>query len=430
MKKFFKKFIPFICICFFLANALLAPAAFALEAENQSVTEMLAYFKEHGNLAETDILRIVHEMHTTVPDRAPVWQDIMEYVLDANREGAYGYDIPENLPNDRSLAIVILGYALNDDGSMKAELVGRLETGLDFARAYPNAYVVVTGGGTAKNAPSVTEGGAMAEWLLQNGLEPQRLIVEDSAANTILNVENTYKILKKDYPSVTSLAIVSSDYHLPRANALFYTKLRFCAAEEGSEPLALLPGCGYQSGHNGYEAISLQADNIAGVAGVSLNGVQAGELSTLLGIAAVRRQDGSLTITAQYENGFRRQITHGVYAVTNNKGTRISYTENGVSVGGTLSLDSEIGHFYSQSYLARIRATDRDNRAASLRRNVEMTLKQASASLNVEASSAFEPSYIALCNTIALVIIFLFLIVKAGAFHRTPVKQKTDKKYK
>lgn len=35
------------------------------------------------------------------------------------------------------MSVVILGFALNDDGTMKEELVGRLQTGLAIAKEYP-----------------------------------------------------------------------------------------------------------------------------------------------------------------------------------------------------------------------------------------------------------------------------------------------------
>ncbi len=428
MKKFLKKIIPFTCICAFLFGSLHPSTVFANEAEQQSVTEMLTYFKEHGNLAETDILRLLADMESNGCENATVWRDIMQTLLEVNREDAIGTQIPAGLPEDNSLAIVILGYALNDNGTMKSELVGRLETGLALANEYPEAYVVVTGGGTAKNAPEITEGGAMAEWLLEKGLKKERLIVEDRAANTILNAENTYNILKNDYPQVKSISIVSSDYHMPRASALFYTKFRLCAAEQGSEPLILCAGCGYKSGHNGYEAIDLQANNVASIAGISLKDKAAGPLSKLIGIAAVRRQDGSFVITAHYENGFYREVLHGIYTAPASGGTRISYSENGVNVGGTLANDSEIGHFYSSSYLSRIRAVSRNDRSAELRKSVEITLMHAASTLNTVSDSTLDISYVMLCNTVAVVIIFLFILVKAGVFHRAPAAKKIRKK--
>lgn len=41
------------------------------------------------------------------------------------------------------------------------------------------AYVAVTGGGTAKNNPNATEADQMAAWMIANGLDENRLIVEN-----------------------------------------------------------------------------------------------------------------------------------------------------------------------------------------------------------------------------------------------------------
>ena len=88
--------------------------------------------------------------------------------------------LPENLPGDDSLALVILGQGLKPDGSMKDELIRRLKVGFDCSKQYPNAYVVCTGGGTAKENKEITEAGQMGAWLLENGLKENRLILEDS----------------------------------------------------------------------------------------------------------------------------------------------------------------------------------------------------------------------------------------------------------
>jgi uncharacterized SAM-binding protein YcdF (DUF218 family) len=103
------------------------------------------------------------------------------------------------------------------------ELIGRLQVGLACAEQYPNAYVVCTGGGTAKENRDVTEAGQMGAWLLEHGLEKDRLILEDQSLSTIENAQYTLDILHRDYPQVTSLAIVSSDYHAARGALLFET---------------------------------------------------------------------------------------------------------------------------------------------------------------------------------------------------------------
>lgn len=79
----------------------------------------------------------------------------------------------------------------NDDSTMKDELVGRLQTALASAQKYPNAYVAVTGGGTAKNNPNAIEADQMAVWIIANGLDDNRLIVENKSKSTVQNAQFT-----------------------------------------------------------------------------------------------------------------------------------------------------------------------------------------------------------------------------------------------
>ena len=54
----------------------------------------------------------------------------------------------------------------------------------------------------------------MAKWLEKKGVDKKRIIVEDTSITTAQNAIFTYDILTSLYPSVTELAIVSSDYHI------------------------------------------------------------------------------------------------------------------------------------------------------------------------------------------------------------------------
>lgn len=116
----------------------------------------------------------------------------MEYWDYVNTDMNVNVDVlPDGLPNDDSLCITVLGVALNDDGTMKDELVGRLQTALASAQKYPNAYVAVTGGGTAKNNLNATEADQMAAWMIANGLDENRLIVENKSKSTVQNAQFT-----------------------------------------------------------------------------------------------------------------------------------------------------------------------------------------------------------------------------------------------
>lgn len=241
----------------------------------------------------------------------------MHYWLEVNGpDFTHVGEVPQGLPNDNSMLVVILGFALNDDGTMKQELIGRLETGLAIAKEYPESYVVVTGGGTAKNNPNVTEGGLMGEWLLKQGLEPSRLIVENRAQDTVGNAKNTYEVLKTKYPSVNKVVLVTSDYHVPRGCILYYTKFVLEGLENNSAPLSIISNAGFKTGPLGYESVQLQARGICQMAGIDVKTVpRKQKLSVLTKLEIkqnkehVKGEEADLTITAYYDNGFSRNVT-------------------------------------------------------------------------------------------------------------------------
>ena len=127
--------------------------------------------------------------------------------------------LPAGLDGTEALCIIVLGYQLNPDGSMKEELLGRLRTAKASALEYPNAYILCTGGGTASSA-STTEAQAMAQWLIQNGVEETRVLTESRSLTTAENAIYCGHLLQQ-YPGITQAALISSDYHLPWASILF-----------------------------------------------------------------------------------------------------------------------------------------------------------------------------------------------------------------
>ena len=130
-------------------------------------------------------------------------------------------ELPDGLPGDDSLCLVALGFQLNPDGTMREELIGRLNVVLAASEKYPNAFIACTGGGTAAEDETATEAGRMAEWLEAHGIDPARLIVEDRSLTTAQNAIYTFDILEEKYPQVAQIAIVSSDYHIATGILLF-----------------------------------------------------------------------------------------------------------------------------------------------------------------------------------------------------------------
>lgn len=132
--------------------------------------------------------------------------------------------LPQGLEDGAQLCLIVLGYQLNPDGSMQPELIGRMETALNSAEAYPQCYLLCTGGGTASQNPDVTEADAMARWLAEHGISEERIIVENQSLTTTQNAIFSHRILTQEYPQIAQAAIISSDYHIPWATILFQTQ--------------------------------------------------------------------------------------------------------------------------------------------------------------------------------------------------------------
>ncbi|CAM3667556.1 YdcF family protein [Smaragdicoccus niigatensis] len=120
------------------------------------------------------------------------------------------------VPADSSMAIVILGFGLLDDGSMRPELVSRLSTGLLQANTVPDIPIVVTGGNPKRG---ISEGAAMQKWLLDQGVPESRILVEDKAPSTVGNAQNSTALLQQR--GISKVVLVTSPNHIRRAAADF-----------------------------------------------------------------------------------------------------------------------------------------------------------------------------------------------------------------
>lgn len=273
MKRFKKLFALFTAFSLLFCAFLVTP----VHAENNAdvlISQLIGYFTDYMEDSVTDIERVLVELKSVDKKKGEAWDSIMHYWLEVNSpDFTHVGEVPKDLPNDNSMSVVILGFALNDDGTMKQELIGRLETGLAIAKDYPQSYVVVTGGGTAKHNPNVTEGGLMGDWLLEHGLDGSRLIVENRAQDTVGNAKNTYEVLKTKYKTVNKVVLVTSDYHVPRGCILYYTKFVLEGLENNSEPLSIISNSGYKTGSLGYESVELQARGICQMAGINVQSV-------------------------------------------------------------------------------------------------------------------------------------------------------------
>ena len=83
----------------------------------------------------------------------------------------------------------------------------------------------------------------MGEWMLEHGLDKNRLIIEDKSHTTAENASNSYDILLKKYPQVDSVVLISSSYHIAWGSLLFEAAFMRSAAEKHTPEIHVISNC-------------------------------------------------------------------------------------------------------------------------------------------------------------------------------------------
>ena len=209
-----KRIVGVICAVMILVCACL-PAFAEEKAPSQELIErMVVSFAAYG-LQDAQAMEELSAADSALAEKWKRIMDLWETPVTVNAK------LPDNLPDDDTLCLVVLGFQLNPDGTIRKELEERLKVALSASQQYPQAFIVCTGGGTAAENPDATEAGKMAEWLELNGVEPSRILVEDQSLTTAQNAVYTFDILTKQHPQVNRIAIISSDYHIATGTLLF-----------------------------------------------------------------------------------------------------------------------------------------------------------------------------------------------------------------
>jgi uncharacterized SAM-binding protein YcdF (DUF218 family) len=113
-------------------------------------------------------------------------------------------------------AIVILGYGLNPDGTMRTILRRRVLTGLTVAQFFPQSPIIVTGGNPQNGR---TEAGQMRNMLRLLGVPDARIIVEDKANSTVQNAQ--FSVPLAEQAGASGIILVTSTTHQDRADGNF-----------------------------------------------------------------------------------------------------------------------------------------------------------------------------------------------------------------
>ena len=113
--------------------------------------------------------------------------------------------------------LIILGTAVRGDEITKT-LQHRLDEGLRYLRKNEKVLVVVSGGKGPQE--TVTEASAMSQYLIEHGIAPERILLEESSTSTYENFLFSSQLLWKRFPDGYRCAFVTNGFHCYRAQRL------------------------------------------------------------------------------------------------------------------------------------------------------------------------------------------------------------------
>lgn len=112
--------------------------------------------------------------------------------------------------------LIVLGAGVN--GTVPSlSLRNRLDAALEYLNMNPETVAIVSGGrGSGEN---ISEAECMRLWLEQRGIDPERIVSEDRATNTMENLEYSFALISEREKGriPEPVAVLSSEYHLLRA---------------------------------------------------------------------------------------------------------------------------------------------------------------------------------------------------------------------
>ena len=106
--------------------------------------------------------------------------------------------------------IIVLGAQVKESGP-SVILRYRLDRAVSYLKENDNTLVIVSGGQGANE--KATEASVMKEYLVNNGINENRIIIEDKSNTTKENLINSKKIIRDN----KSIGIVTNNFHMYRA---------------------------------------------------------------------------------------------------------------------------------------------------------------------------------------------------------------------
>ncbi len=133
--------------------------------------------------------------------------------------------VGRHIPSFDKDAIVILGCQVKKDGSLTNLLKGRVNRAIEFGKLQKDntgkELLYIPSGGKG-NDEVVSEAQAMKNYLISQGIDENRILMEDNSKNTAENIEFSNKLIC-ERTSNPKVAFSTTNYHVFRAGNLAST---------------------------------------------------------------------------------------------------------------------------------------------------------------------------------------------------------------
>ncbi|MGM9527829.1 MAG: YdcF family protein [Oscillospiraceae bacterium] len=124
---------------------------------------------------------------------------------------------------------IVMGAGVNGE-TPSLSLLNRLEAAKSFLDEHPESKAVVSG--SLGEGEDISEAECMRRWLCEQGISPERIIMEEQAHSSSENIAYSLEKIAEDGGDPHGkVAIVSSEYHLYRS--------KYIAAKLGAKPVGV-----------------------------------------------------------------------------------------------------------------------------------------------------------------------------------------------
>lgn len=169
--------------------------------------QVLAYYDQQ---LKSSLDKAMHRLQITAPWDGPLWKTFIDdwTALDRGMVLSYPGDTYV-IPEGEQHAFVVLG-------STTSKMTRRLDAALPAIQANPQSKIILTGG---VKRGAATEAAWMKAWLVSEGVDASRIILETKSSSTIGNAKYSMPILVRE--GIKRYTLVSDASHLRRASVLF-----------------------------------------------------------------------------------------------------------------------------------------------------------------------------------------------------------------